>query len=156
MGILLSVEDTAAVIAGPVHRYVPAGQELELVCLVNLGPAGNPQTDTEEYRQTAVLHWLLDRRLLESSDNGRIQIESGDVGDSFQGTLMISDTKVSDTGNYTCVPSYATPDNVIVHIVTGNCITFLLQNGLNKSADSFSNIFSQFQRMSRPVYSSMR
>ena len=82
--ILLSVEDTAAVIAGPVHRYVPAGQELKLVCLVNLGPAGHPQTDTEEYRQTAVLHWLLDRRLLESSDNGRIKIESGDVGDSFQ------------------------------------------------------------------------
>merc|ERR1712106_761803 len=33
--VKLAVEDTVAEIAGPKHRYIPAGQELELLCLVD-------------------------------------------------------------------------------------------------------------------------
>ena len=38
----------------------------------------------------------------------------------LQGRLVIAVTRAGDSGNYSCLPSYATPDWVMVHIVTGN------------------------------------
>ena len=37
----------------------------------------------------------------------------------LQGRLVIDKTLALDSGNYSCLPSYATPDWVMVHIVTG-------------------------------------
>ena len=37
----------------------------------------------------------------------------------LQGRLVIAVTRAGDSGNYSCLPSYATPDWVMVHIVTG-------------------------------------
>jgi len=114
ISVQLSVEDTVAVIAGPKHRYIPSGQGLELGCSVDLGPHG----PDDHYRDTAVLHWLVNRRIIDPGpDNQRLQIKNN-IGDVFQGKLVIGTTVVSDSGNYSCVPSYATPDWVMVHIIT--------------------------------------
>ena len=78
--IEMSVEDTVAVIAGPKHRYIPAGQELELLCLVDLGPHG----PDDHYRETAVLHWLVNRRIIHPGpDKSRVKIKNT-IGDIFQ------------------------------------------------------------------------
>ena len=84
--VKLAVEDTVAVIAGPKHRYIPAGQELELLCLVDLGPHG----PDDHYRETAVLHWLVNRRIIDPGpENKRVKIKNI-VGDVFQVSLYIS------------------------------------------------------------------
>ena len=38
---------------------------------------------------------------------------------SVQGWLNIDRTVPGDSGNYSCVPSYSTPDWVLVHIIKG-------------------------------------
>ena len=38
---------------------------------------------------------------------------------NIQGKLVIKTTSVSDSGNYTCVPSYVIQDWVMVHVLTG-------------------------------------
>ena len=78
--VVLSVEDTVAVIAGPKHRYIPAGEELELLCQVDLGPDG----PDDQYRETAVLHWLVNRRIIDPEPGGsRIGVQKT-VGDILQ------------------------------------------------------------------------
>ena len=78
--VQLAVEDTVAVIAGPKHRYIPAGQELQLSCSVDLGPHG----PDDHYRETAVLHWLVNRRIIDPGpDNMRVIIKNT-IGDVFQ------------------------------------------------------------------------
>ena len=78
--VVLSVEDTVAVIAGPKHRYIPAGEELELLCQVDLGPDG----PDDQYRETAVLHWLVNRRIIDPDPGGsRIGVQKT-VGDILQ------------------------------------------------------------------------
>ena len=89
------------------------GQGLELICNVDLGPDGG---DTL-YVETAMVHWTVNTRVLQSS--ARLQLSSSVLqSDVLQGRLVIARTMVSDSGNYTCLPSYATPDWVMVHIVT--------------------------------------
>jgi hypothetical protein len=76
----VAVEDTVALIAGPKHRYIPAGQGLELLCMVDLGPHG----PDDHYRETAVLHWMVQRRIIEPEpENKRVELKNI-VGDFFQ------------------------------------------------------------------------
>ena len=78
--VVLFVEDTVAVIAGPKHRYIPAGEELELLCQVDLGPDG----PDDQYRETAVLHWLVNRRIIDPDPGGsRVGVQNT-VGDILQ------------------------------------------------------------------------
>ena len=78
--VVLSVEDTVAVIAGPKHRYIPAGEELELLCLVDLGPDG----PDDGYRETAVLHWLVNRRIIDPGPGEtRVGVDKS-VGDMME------------------------------------------------------------------------
>lgn len=111
----LTIEDTFAVIEGDSrHRYIPAGQGLELVCSVSLGPGGGDSL----YLETAVVHWTADQRVLQSSP--RLQLHTAVLQREavLQGRLVIAVTRAGDSGNYSCLPSYATPDWVMVHIVT--------------------------------------
>ena len=71
------------------------------------------------YIETAVLHWTVNQRVLQSSDHLQMSA-SVTRSDVLQGRLVIRSTVAGDTGNYSCLPSYATPDWVMVHIVTGN------------------------------------
>ena len=91
-----------------------SGQGLELYCNVDLGPDGGDQ----QYLDTAMVHWTVNNRVLQS--NSRLQISSGMQHPSLlQGRLVIDKTMSGDSGNYSCLPSYATPDWSMIHIVTG-------------------------------------
>ena len=39
---------------------------------------------------------------------------------NYQGWITVSNSTPSYSGNYSCVPSYTTPDWVMVHIIIGN------------------------------------
>jgi hypothetical protein len=66
--VKLAVEATVAVIAGPKHRYITAGEQLELLCLVDLGTHG----PDDKYRETAVLHWLVNRIIIDPGAENKI------------------------------------------------------------------------------------
>ena len=51
-------------------------------------------------------------------------------GNSMEGRLVISSTVPGDSGNYSCLPSYATPDWVMVNIVTGQSVGSPSSHGL--------------------------
>ena len=69
------------------------------------------------YMETAVIHWTVNNRVLQSSP--RMQLTTAVLPAELQGRLVIDKTLALDSGNYSCLPSYATPDWVMVHIVTG-------------------------------------
>jgi len=115
--VVLSVEDTVAKIKGPKHRYIPAGSDLELECQVDLGEHG----PDDHYRQTAVLHWLVNGRVLDPGKDGgenRVTANQRIAGYLFQGQLTVRRLSLGDSGNYSCLPSYTTPDMVVIHITT--------------------------------------
>ncbi|TRY70331.1 hypothetical protein TCAL_09632, partial [Tigriopus californicus] len=125
--IQLDIMETTAEIMGPTEKYVKVGSSLRLTCRVYLGPQGPDQ----DYRETAVVHWFQDQRLLdpildswrpaagavESGTHKRVTISSEFVHDELQGYLQVDNVTPYDAGNYTCVPSYAIPDWVQVHIL---------------------------------------
>ena len=82
---------------------------------MDLGPGGGDPS----YTETAVLHWTVNNRVLQSGQRLHLQYGPSSYGDSVVGRLVISSTVSSDSGNYSCLPSYTTPDWVMVHIVTG-------------------------------------
>ena len=69
------------------------------------------------YMETAVIHWTVNNRVLQSSS--RMQLTSAVLHSELQSRLVIDKTLAMDSGNYSCLPSYATPDWAMVHIVTG-------------------------------------
>ena len=90
------------------------GQGLELYCNVDLGVNGADQ----HYMDNAMVHWTVNQRVLQSND--RLQISYNlQHADLLQGRIVIASTVASDSGNYSCLPSYATPDWTMIHIVTG-------------------------------------
>ena len=82
---------------------------------MDLGPGGGDPS----YAETAVLHWTVNNRVLQSGPRLHLHYGPSSYGDSVMGRLLISSTVSGDSGNYSCLPSYATPDWVMVHIVTG-------------------------------------
>lgn len=107
-----------------------SGQGLHMVCSVDLGPEVCPiskyypailihcyQGGASLYMETAVIHWTVNNRVLQSSS--RMQLTSAVLHSELQSRLVIDKTLAMDSGNYSCLPSYATPDWAMVHIVTG-------------------------------------
>ena len=100
-----------------------------MVCSVDLGPEVCPiskypsiliycyQGGATLYMETAVIHWTVNNRVLQSSS--RMQLTSAVLHSELQSRLVIDKTLAMDSGNYSCLPSYATPDWAMVHIVTG-------------------------------------
>lgn len=137
------------------EKYVKVGSSLRLTCRVYLGPQGPDQ----DYRETAVVHWFQDQRLLdpildswrpvaggvESGPQNRVTISSEFVHDELQGYLQVDNVTPYDAGNYTCVPSYAIPDWVQVHILHGKkCTQWVLR------CDEVYGFSFKFQRRIKP------
>ena len=51
------------ILQGPKEVFLKAGSELKLHCVVNLGGQG----PDEHFSETAVLHWFLGQRLIDST-----------------------------------------------------------------------------------------
>ena len=115
----LVVVESKAVIRGPKERFLTEGSNLLLHCVLELGKGPNTH-----YKQLAVLHWFHNQRLLDPDLNHKGSKKSlidtrFMLARSLEGWLSITKTRQSHSGNYSCVPSYATPDWTIVHILPG-------------------------------------
>lgn len=123
----LQIMETRAEIKGPLSKYVKAGSSVKLDCRVFLGDTG----PDEDYKRSAVIHWFHEQRLLDpavekwrsrSAGPNRHQpsrmvtrTEVTEVG--INGWIQIHRVTPYDSGNYTCVPSYAIPAWTQVHIM---------------------------------------
>ena len=128
--------ETRAKIRGP-SEYIHSGSTLKLSCRVYLGPQGPDQ----DYASQAVIHWFHEQRLLDPElerwRSGRLEpriLTNTEIGpNGIQGWLEILRVTPFDSGNYTCVPSYAIPAwiNIVVLPGTPNDLLTLISLKMN-------------------------
>ena len=53
--------------------------------------------------------------------------------------LLVSKVTIDDAGNYTCAPSNAQADSVMVHVIEGNDLLLLIKDSI---AENQSHLFS--------------
>lgn len=117
-----SAIETKAKLSGP-SEYIHSGSTLKLSCRVYLGPRG-PDAD---YARNAVIHWFHEQRLLDPelerwrsrSSQPRIMTNTEIGPTGIEGWLEIAKVTPFDSGNYTCVPSYAIPAWIQILVLPG-------------------------------------
>ena len=91
-----------------------------------LGPKGPDSA----YAQNAVIHWFHEQRLLDpelerwrsKSEHSRISTNTEIGANGIQGWLQITKVTPFDSGNYTCVPSYAIPAWIQILVLPGKIL----------------------------------
>ena len=113
----LMVKDTVAVIGGPKERILKEGSRLLLHCVVELGRGPN-----RHFRESAVMHWFVNQRLIDPGagrEVGGVMTRTR-LARNMEGWLSVLKTRPQHSGNYSCVPSYTSPDWVVVYVIPGN------------------------------------
>ncbi|XP_052864414.1 zwei Ig domain protein zig-8-like [Anopheles cruzii] len=117
MAFRLNVVEAKAIILGPTDLYVKMGSIVTLTCIISQGP-----------HDLGTIYWyrgssLVQPVLLQSSDPSlaylhRISVELKWT-EALTSRLKILGAKLSDTGNYTCLPTSAEGSSVLVHVING-------------------------------------
>lgn len=123
--IMLSVEDTdspsrtstgasknkaaQANISGPEEVFVKKGSTISLTCTVNVH--STPPGSVLWYHGPSVVDF--------DSPRGGISLETERTEKGTTSKLLVTRAELSDSGNYTCVPSNANPASVGVHVLNG-------------------------------------
>ncbi|XP_053593130.1 zwei Ig domain protein zig-8 isoform X2 [Microplitis demolitor] len=111
----LNVVEPRAKIMGPSDIYVKTGSVLTLTCLMSQGP-----------HDLGTVAWFRDNQPVMTSarsDNDidqqpRITVET-EWSEALTSRLRIFSAKLSDSGNYSCVPTVAKRASVNVHVING-------------------------------------
>lgn len=109
MAIMLNVEDAQATISGPGEVYVKKGSTISLTCSVNVH--STPPSSVLWYHGHAVVDF--------DSPRGGISLETEKTEAGTTSKLLVTKALISDSGNYTCMPSNASPASAIVHVLNG-------------------------------------
>ncbi|GFG30318.1 hypothetical protein Cfor_05644, partial [Coptotermes formosanus] len=109
MAILLNVEAAQANIWGPEEVYVKKGSTISLTCSINVH--STPPGSVLWYHGPSVVDF--------DSPRGGISLETEKTESGTTSKLLVTKAAVSDSGNYTCVPSNANPASVWVHVLNG-------------------------------------
>ncbi|XP_031338566.1 lachesin isoform X2 [Photinus pyralis] len=109
MAVMLNVEDAQATISGPSEVFVKKGSTISLTCSVNVH--STPPSSVLWYHGPAVVDF--------DSPRGGISLETEKTEAGTTSKLLITKALLSDSGNYTCVPSNASPASSIVHVLNG-------------------------------------
>ncbi|CAM1319234.1 Uncharacterised protein g7149 [Pycnogonum litorale] len=105
--IYLKVIVARAMIKGAPDLYVKSGSSMELDCIV-VPPMGSPR----------FIFWHHNEKVInyDSPRGHRIRVDTPkDL--NIVSTLKISNIDIGDSGNYTCVPSYADPASIKLHVL---------------------------------------
>ncbi|GLV31738.1 defective proboscis extension response 7 [Carabus blaptoides fortunei] len=98
--------DTLANIVGSQDVYVKKGSTISLTCSVNVHSA---PSSIQWYHGTLPVDF--------DSKRGGISLETEKTDTGLTSKLLITKAALSDSGNYTCVPSNSSPASVSVHVL---------------------------------------
>ncbi|XP_054286407.1 hemicentin-1-like isoform X4 [Macrosteles quadrilineatus] len=107
--IMLNVEAAQANIWGPEEVYVKKGSTISLTCSVNIH--STPPGSVLWYQGVSVVDF--------DSPRGGISLETEKTEAGTTSKLLVTKAALTDSGNYTCVPSNANPASVYVHVLNG-------------------------------------
>ncbi|XP_046599596.1 immunoglobulin superfamily DCC subclass member 4 isoform X4 [Neodiprion pinetum] len=109
LAILLSVEAAQAKISGPEDVYVKKGSTISLTCTVNVH--STPPSSVSWHHGVAIVDF--------DSPRGGVSLETEKTESGTTSKLLVTQARLSDSGNYTCIPSNANPASVMVHVLNG-------------------------------------
>ncbi|RZF35808.1 hypothetical protein LSTR_LSTR006266 [Laodelphax striatellus] len=107
--INLNVEAAQAAILGPEEVFVKRGSTISLTCSVNVH--SQPPGSVLWYQGISVVDF--------DSPRGGISLETEKTEAGTTSKLLVTKASLTDSGNYTCVPSNAKPASVYVHVLNG-------------------------------------
>ncbi|XP_078032973.1 zwei Ig domain protein zig-8 isoform X2 [Augochlora pura] len=105
----LSVEAAQAKILGPEDVYVKKGSTISLTCTVNV--QSTPPSSVSWHHGGAVVDF--------DSPRGGVSLETEKTESGTTSKLLVTQARLTDSGNYTCIPSNANPASVMVHVLNG-------------------------------------
>lgn len=108
--------DAQARIWGAEDVYVKKGSTISLTCSVNVH--STPPSSVLWYHGVSVVDF--------DSQRGGISLETEKTESGTTSKLLITKAALTDSGNYTCVPSNAKPASVSVHVLNGKFVHSLL------------------------------
>lgn len=108
--LYIFVLDAQATISGPPEVYVKKGSTISLTCTVNVH--STPPSSVLWYHGHAVVDF--------DSPRGGISLETEKTEAGTTSKLLVTKALLSDSGNYTCMPSNASPASAVVHVLNGN------------------------------------
>ena len=107
--VLTPVSAAKATISGNPDVYVKKGSTISLTCSVDVH--STPPGSVTWYHGSSVVDF--------DSQRGGISLETERTEPRTTSKLLVTRAELSDTGNYTCVPSNANPASVFVHVLKG-------------------------------------
>uniref|UniRef100_A0A182YSE5 Ig-like domain-containing protein n=2 Tax=Anopheles stephensi TaxID=30069 RepID=A0A182YSE5_ANOST len=115
MAFRLNVVEAKAIILGPTDLYVKMGSIVTLTCIISQGP-----------HDLGTIYWYRGSNLVQPVElhpndpslayPHRISVELKWT-EALTSRLKILDAKLSDSGNYTCLPTSAEGTSVMVHVI---------------------------------------
>ncbi|KAK9507801.1 hypothetical protein O3M35_007575 [Rhynocoris fuscipes] len=108
-----------ASIWGPEDVYVKKGSTISLTCSVNVH--SSPPGSVLWYHGANVVDF--------DSPRGGISLETEKTASGTTSKLLVTKASLSDSGNYTCVPSNANPASVYVHVLNAGEYPAAMQHG---------------------------
>lgn len=109
LAFMLKVEAAQATILGPEDVYVKKGSTISLTCEVNV--RSTPPSSVSWHHGAAVVDF--------DSPRGGVSLETEKTDTGTTSRLLVTQARLTDSGNYTCIPSNANPASVMVHVLNG-------------------------------------
>ncbi|XP_076241452.1 immunoglobulin superfamily DCC subclass member 4 isoform X1 [Calliopsis andreniformis] len=98
-----------AKILGSEDVYVKKGSTISLTCTVNV--QSTPPSSVSWHHGGAVVDF--------DSPRGGVSLETEKTESGTTSRLLVTQARLTDSGNYTCIPSNANPASVMVHVLNG-------------------------------------
>ncbi|XP_059610446.1 uncharacterized protein LOC132257520 isoform X1 [Phlebotomus argentipes] len=117
----LHVVEARAEIAGPQEKYLKPGSTLRLVCRV-----------LQSTEPPLYLFWYHNNRMINYDSHRGVNVSTD--ADNRHSELLILQTSLSYSGNYSCVPNNAISASVLVHILNAGENPAAMQHGEHNGA----------------------
>ncbi|XP_059486873.1 zwei Ig domain protein zig-8-like isoform X1 [Neocloeon triangulifer] len=125
----LNVIEAKARILGPADLYVKTGSTISLSCLISQGP-----------HDLGTVFWYHGATIVDyDSPRGGVKIET-EWTDALTSRLRITNARITDSGNYTCIPTIAAPASVMVHVINGEHPAAMQHGNKNHSNGLLNNL----------------
>ncbi|CAH1406131.1 unnamed protein product [Nezara viridula] len=111
---------------GPEDVYVKKGSTISLTCTVNVH--STPPSSVHWYQGSSVVDF--------DSPRGGISLETEKTASGTTSKLLVTKASLTDSGNYTCVPSNANPASVYVHVLNAGEYPAAMQHGEHGGSSS--------------------